>query len=146
MQWSRICAVSLLVACQQDSRDLEVKPRGDEPETQVPETQLARLTDSQYRTIVRDVFGSGIALPTNLDPVDEVNGFESVGASYSSISALGVERFEAAAFQVAEQVLADTNSRAEVLNCESGPPESSACREEVFSRLGRIPLATPPRS
>jgi hypothetical protein len=81
--WAAVCALG----CQEVPADVELLPRGEEPVVAAAETQLTRLTDAQYRNIIRDVFGSSIALPTNLDPVDEVGGLESVGASLSSISA-----------------------------------------------------------
>ena len=132
--WAAVCALG----CQEVPADVEVLPRGEEPVVAAPETQLTRLTDAQYRNIIRDVFGSSVALPTNLDPVDEVGGLESVGASLSSISALGVERFEAAAYQVAEQVLHDSQLRNSLLYCNPRLQGMLACQEEAFTRLGRI--------
>ena len=116
-----------------------IVPRGDEPGIADYQQGLARLTDQQYRNAIWDVFGTEIAIPTNLDPVDEAGGFESVGASLSSVSAVGVERFESAAFQISQQILASTPIRSDVFECEPlDSDDPGACRERIFSRIGRL--------
>ena len=52
-----------------------------------------------------DLFGQDIVIPTNLEPDSEVDGLLSIGASINSVSPAGVERYEEAAYKIAEQVI-----------------------------------------
>jgi hypothetical protein len=54
----------------------------------------------------------------------------------TSISALGVERYEGAAFDVAEQVLADPERRARLGACEPAEGRDDACAAEWIEGLG----------
>jgi hypothetical protein len=74
--------------------------RGSAPEVRSPTNTLAQLTDSQFRNTIESLFGAGIALPSQLIFIDDVDGLEAVGASVSSISPLGAERLEIAAYQL----------------------------------------------
>ncbi len=110
--------------------------RGAEP-AYSPEAPVARrLTYDQYQNTVADLFGEGILIPGSLEPDTRVSGLYAVGASVTSISALGVERYESAAFDVAEQVLADPTRRARLGSCSPGTVRDDACAAELIANLG----------
>ena len=81
--------------------------RGAQPVYTAEPPITRRLTYDQYVHTLDDLFGEGLVIPPSLEPDSRVSGLYAVGASVTSISALGVERYESAAFDVAEQVLAD---------------------------------------
>ena len=74
-----------------------------EPPVELEEPRLRRLTEAQYVHSINDALGSEIFVPTGLEPDHRLRGFLNVGASTSSLSPRGVERFEQAAYVVAEQ-------------------------------------------
>ena len=137
--------VSTLSGCHNGSGEDSATYRGEAPEFEAQNPSNRRLTEDQYRNTIASLFGPGLALPTKLDPVDPVEGLEAVGASLSTFSPLGVERFEEAAHQVAEQLIADPELYEEVISCDSGEGFSSTCVRDSIAALGleawRRPLA-----
>ena len=117
----------------------------DEPERTWPDVAvdaapvvLKRLTQSQYTNVVIDLLGEEIAVPISLEPDDLSAGFLVVGGSLSSISALGVERYEAAAYDIAEQAMELPAVRAAIVPCTpSGGVSDSACATMFVEQLGR---------
>src|SRR5687768_7133416 len=63
-----------------------------------------RLTQRQYKNAVHDLVGD-VAVPIALENDVAVDGFFAVGAASTSITALGVERYESAAYEIAEQAM-----------------------------------------
>ncbi|MGZ3420977.1 MAG: DUF1592 domain-containing protein [Polyangiales bacterium] len=101
-----------------------------------------RLTVAQYRAAIRDLFGPEVVVPPALEPDVAIDGFISVGASKSTISARGVEQYESAAYAIANQIVGDAKLKARVLSCSSG---DAACAKtfakETGRRVFRRPLA-----
>jgi hypothetical protein len=108
--------------------------RGPAPAVSPEPPVLRRLTYAQYVRTVGDLFGDGLVLPTELEPDSRSSGLYAVGVSLTSISALGVERYESAAYDIAEQVFADDARRAAVVACAT---EDEACARETIEALGR---------
>ena len=75
-----------------------------------------RLTETQYRNIITDVFGSHIVVAGRFDPLVRTDGLLSVGASKAVITPSGIERYAALARSVAMQVV-DQQSRALLVPC-----------------------------
>ncbi len=96
---------------------------------------LTRLTRSQYGNLVRDLFGAGVVVPARLEPDVAQAGFFSVGAGRTSISPRGVEQYEAAAFDIAAQVLRPEGRG--WLACTPSGPEDAACYREILAPLTR---------
>jgi len=113
----------------------------------IPSVSAAqRLTIAQYRAAIRDVFGPEIVVPPALEPDVAVSGFESIGASQSTISARGVEQYETAAMSIGNQVTKDATLMARVLPCTpTGPGDETCARTFATStgrRVWRRPLTT----
>lgn len=111
--------------------------RGPAPEVTPGAPALRRLTQSQYENALRDMFAGELYVPTNLEPDNDVEGLLSVGASTTSVSAYGVELYEAAALTVAEQVLASPEAKAALLSCTPTGPDDATCAAEVLGALAR---------
>ncbi len=120
--------------------------RGAQPVYTAEPPITRRLTYDQYVHTLDDLFGEGLVIPPSLEPDSRVSGLYAVGASVTSISALGVERYESAAFDVAEQVLADPERRLRLGTCSPAEGRDDACAEEWLGTIGpaawRRPLTT----
>lgn len=110
--------------------------RGEEPAYVAEPPVARRLTYQQYQHSIDDLFGEGVLIPGSLEPDSRVSGLYAVGASVTSISALGVERYEKAAFDVAAQVMADPARRALLGTCQPTEIRDDACAAELIAKLG----------
>lgn len=144
-----ISAVLGLTSCKSDTPEappapLETGPAG--PATPFP-GGAQRLTRLHYQNAIRDIFGPEIVVPTALEPDLAVEGFESVGATGSTVSARGIEQYEAAAQAIAKQVTGDPKLFARVATCAPKGPDDVACARAMLARLGerayRRPLTEP---
>jgi len=103
-----------------------------------PDTpRLRRLTQVQYRNALVDLFGDDLVLPVSLEPDIREEGFQSIGASSTSISPRGVEQYEDAAYDVAEQVVEWPDRMAQWMDCSVNDHVSEACAADLVSNLGR---------
>nr|WP_298724869.1 DUF1592 domain-containing protein [uncultured Steroidobacter sp.] len=98
-----------------------------------------RLTAEQYRNIVQDVFGADIDLGGRFEPDMRVDGLLAVGASQVSITAAGMEQYDAMGRAVAAQVV-DQNHRDMLVPCKPASPAASdeKCAREFLSKVGRL--------
>jgi len=96
---------------------------------------LLRLTQSQYRNSLRDLFGDWLTMPTDLEADLVEEGFSSVGSARVSTSSQGVEKYNTAAIAVAAQAMS-TARRASFVGCT---PSSSTdpCIATFLQRFGR---------
>ncbi len=116
--------------------DLGQNVDGSIPRAFVPvPAGMYRLTQSQLRNIIADVFGPEITIRTELEEDTQIHGFASIGGSELTISALAVEQFERAALEVADQVFSDPDRRAEWFACDV-PTEDQRCLREGLRGLG----------
>lgn len=122
----------LFLACHLGDADL-----GPAPAVAPGAPALRRLTAAQYERVVTDLLGEGLALPTSLEPDTEEAGLLSVGAAVTSVSALGVERYELAALGLAAQVVTDPARWSAVVGCEPVDAADRACAESFVRRFGR---------
>ncbi len=126
-----------LLACDPTTEPVpEAAVRGEAPAFSAQAPVLRRLTFAQYENTVDALFGEGLVLPVALEPDTRVSGLYAVGASVTSISSLGVERYESAAFDIAEQVMADDARRAALVPCTPADPVDTECAERVIALLG----------
>jgi hypothetical protein len=131
----RAAALLLLVAC-----DPKVQPeppvalRGAAPTVDPAAPALRRLTQPQYAATVTHLFGDGMVLPSSLEPDTAIDGLVAVGAAATSISPVGVEQYEEAAYTLAEQVLADPDRTAAVVGCA---PATEGCLRTFVATFGR---------
>jgi len=113
---------------------------------QPPEVKASRLTPEQYRLAITDVFGAHIDLGGRLEPVMREAGLLVVGASSVSVTAAGMEQFDAMADAISEQVLMHDDNRRVFLSCapaKSDQPDDRCASEflaPVGERLFRRPL------
>lgn len=117
-------------------QETNVGPRPPMPDT-AAQTGAQRLTVAQYGNSIRDIFGKDINVPTAIEVDASLDGFVAIGASVSTISPGGVEKYEKAAFAIAQQITADATHKAIALKCTPTGPSDAVCAKETVTRLGR---------
>ncbi len=102
-----------------------------------PEAAMPRITADQYRTIIGSVFGRAIDLGGRFEPDMRLDGLLTVGASSVSVTAAGMEQYDAMADAIAEQVVMKVANRDIMLPCE---PASAAAADDACARqfLGAV--------
>jgi hypothetical protein len=97
---------------------------------------MRRLTLSQYRNTIEDLFGA-VTMPA-VEGEPATSGFTSVGASVVSTSPVGVERYDAAARSIAGQIFGDAAKRAALAGCMPSGAEDAACARTLLTGIGRL--------
>lgn len=118
----------LLFSCEKEKAD-------PTEEVVLAPPSLRRLTAAQYALSVRDLLGP-VELPHALEPDTEDHGLLSVGAAVTSVSSLGVQRYEEAAYLLAEQVVASDSLRAAILPCAPVSADDAVCAETFVRSFG----------
>jgi hypothetical protein len=98
-----------------------------------------RLTAEQYRNSIEDIFGADIDLGGRFEPDLRVGGLLAVGASHVSITAAGMEQYDAMGRAVAAQVV-DENHREMLVPCKPASPTAvdDKCAREFLGKVGRL--------
>ena len=98
-----------------------------------------RITAAQYRNIITDAFGGDIDLGGYFEPDLRAEGLLAVGASRVSISASGMEQYDAMSRAISAQVV-DEKHRALLVPCkpaaETAPDD--ACARTFLGKTGRL--------
>jgi hypothetical protein len=110
-----------------------------------PTGMLRRLTRSQFRNAVRDVFG--VEVNTADLEADSWNGnFAVIGASTVVSSERGVEQYQTAIESAVNAVFADATRRSQLLGCTPTGTQTDSCLRGFLQNLGlrawRRPLVT----
>jgi hypothetical protein len=109
---------------------------------------MRRLSAAQYQNIIRDVFGPTIELGGRFEPDLRVGGLLAVGQGTVSITAVGMEQFDAMARSIAGQVV-DEKNRGMMVPCKpaSETAADDACVATFMNRVGELlyrrPLTEP---
>lgn len=101
-----------------------------------PEPTLRKLPRAHYRATVRDLLGPGVTLPTDVPADLEIAGYAALGASVEALAPRGVEQYEAAAWDLARQALADPAFRDQHVPCAEGEVDE-ACTAAFLRDFGR---------
>jgi hypothetical protein len=103
------------------------------------EVQSHRLSNSQYRHIITDVFGPDIELGGRFEPGLRVDGLLEVGLGNVSVSTAGMEQYDTMARKIAAQVV-DEQHRGMLVPCEpqsAGAPDD-ACVARAMRKFGLL--------
>jgi hypothetical protein len=104
-----------------------------------------RVTESQYRNTIADIFGADIQVNGRFEPEQREHLLLAIGGSALSISAAGFDQYFAIAKSVSDQVL-DDKHRAQFLTCQLANPQgvddgcTSAFVRTFGGKLFRRPL------
>ena len=132
------CAIAgSLLGCR---GELEGPPNSRNQQAYAPGPAVfPRLTEPQYRASIEDAFGGpGLAVLPRLPLEPDTNPylFTNVGASSTTLSEVGTERYELSAHAIADAVILDPARRAAVLDCEP-MTAGDACVQSSINLLGR---------
>lgn len=116
------------------------------PPFQPAPAMLRRLTRTQFRNAVRDVFGIEVDV-ADLDADTWNAGFATIGASSVVTSERGVEQYNSSVETAVNTLFADTNKRALFIGCTPTGQSSDPCVRSYIEKLGlrawRRPLTSP---
>lgn len=105
--------------------------------------QMSRLTETQYKNSIRDVFGADIAIQTTLPLDNSVELFRSIGATVVTTSNTGVVQYLDAAEEITNQVFERQASYPTLASCTPSGPEDACISEFIrhfASKLWRRPV------
>jgi hypothetical protein len=106
---------------------------------------MRRLTESQYRNIIADVFGPDVTVAGRVEPiVRPVHELIASGATEASISPAGLEQFDAMGRNIASQVFGEQR-RAQFVPCQPKDEKAAdpACAGRTLAPLGRYLFRRP---
>lgn len=118
--------------------------QGFDAEYRPGEAVTRRLTPSQYRTIITDVFGPTIQLGGRFEPDLRIEGLLAVGTSQVSVSAAGMEQYDGMARNIAEQVTGVAH-RDMLIACKPAAADTpdDRCARRFLSEAGRLLFRRP---
>jgi len=132
-----------LSSCGKDEKPYKGAGAGEEPEATSPEPNLRRLTRQQYLNSVSDLLDPGLVMPSALEPDESADGLLSIGAARSSLSPLGVENYEDAAYDLAEQAMEPGSVRDRLIPCNPTGDSDDACARQALEDLGVLAWRRP---
>src|SRR5262244_3956644 len=106
---------------------------------------LRRITESQYRSSIADVFGPGIKINARFEPEQREDGLLAIGNAHLSLTSSGFEQYFALASSISDQTLGEKQRTASV-PCKPTYPtqaDDTCARQFIESygeRLFRRPL------
>lgn len=109
-------------------------------------TSYRRLTESQYRNTIADLFGPEIKINARFEPERREDGLQAIGNARLSITTTGLEQYFSIARSIADQVM-ESESRDALVGCVPRGTERDdrVCAERFIKgrgqRLFRRPLS-----
>ncbi|MBV9551071.1 MAG: DUF1592 domain-containing protein [Alphaproteobacteria bacterium] len=113
----------------------------------VPAPRLAgmrRLTETEYRNSIADIFGAGIEVQGRFEPDRRIGGLLSASSAILSISPAGFEAYAKMADSIAAQVV-DAKHRGSLVACKPADPKAAddVCAAQVFAQYGMMLFRRP---
>ncbi|MAK61094.1 MAG: hypothetical protein CMK09_08970 [Ponticaulis sp.] len=95
-----------------------------------------RLTETQYRNTIADVFGETIKVEGRFEPEMRDDGLQAVGNAQLSVTTSGLEQYYSLARSISSQVIAEGEDQ---LGCAVDAPkaEARACAEAFLTETAR---------
>jgi hypothetical protein len=105
---------------------------------------VRRLTESQYRHTIRDVFGAGVEINARFEPERREGGLLAVGSAMLSLTSSGFEQYFSLASSIASQVLSESRRDA-VMHCvpRTADGEDAACAHAFITEYGALLFRRP---
>jgi Protein of unknown function (DUF1592)/Protein of unknown function (DUF1588)/Protein of unknown function (DUF1595)/Protein of unknown function (DUF1585)/Protein of unknown function (DUF1587) len=126
------------------SLSLAEEPAPTEPQAAGAPPQLRRLTESQYRATIADIFGPDMPIVGRFEHGLRAEGLLAVGTSQAGISAFSIEQYDASARGIAAEVVSEKR-REQLVPCR---PRSEnrfdpACAKQFVQHYGPILFRRP---
>ncbi len=98
---------------------------------------VRRITETQYRHTVADVFGSGIKINARFEPGKREDGLLAIGSAQLSLTSSGFEQYFALAGSISDQALGEKQRTAAVPCKPANPAQADdACARQFIERYG----------
>ena len=126
-------------------------PRLQEPAAVGGPITMRRLTESQYRATIADIFGADVAISGRFERGLRVHRLLAVGTSQAGISPFSFEQYDAMARGIATQVLSEER-RTQSVPCQPSSPDrfDRTCAARFIEQYGlalfRRPLTAQERA
>jgi len=100
---------------------------------------LRRITATQYRHAVDDVFGAGLKIAGRFEPEVRREGLFAIGAGAATISPAGLDQYYVMGADLAEQVLSK-DRRAKTMPCTPAAETAAddVCTRQLTEKYGRL--------
>jgi hypothetical protein len=105
---------------------------------------LRRLTESQYRNSISDIFGSDIVVQGKFEPDRRIGGLLAASGTTLSITPAGFEGYAKIADSIAKQVV-DEKNRPKLISCapKSATAPDRECAHQIIDRYGLLLFRRP---
>jgi hypothetical protein len=105
---------------------------------------VRRITESQYRHTVADLFGDKIAITGRFEPEMRDEGLLAIGSAKLSITPSGFEQYFAIASNVSNAAVSEDN-REKIVPCTPADPKAAddACARQTLAHYGRLLFRRP---
>ena len=115
-----------------------------EPEAVGGPPLVRRLTESQYRATIADVFGPDVPIAARFERGLREEGLIAIGASEAGVSAYSIEQYDAAAHSVSADVVGQKR-RNTFVPCkpQSDATFDSSCAKRFVEEYGRLLFRRP---
>lgn len=146
---AHVCALSTLLmgttAFGATAASPVVGPTASIPASPLVKVGVRRITESQYRHTIADIFGSDIKINARFEPEKREEGLLALGSAQLSLTSSGFEQYFELASTISEQVVSE-KQRATSVACkpiDAAKPDDACARQFIESygaRLFRRPL------
>jgi hypothetical protein len=108
-----------------------------EPPGSSGEVMVRRLTESQYRASIAQIFGADVPIVGRFERGARENGLVAIGTSHAAISAFAVEQYHASAQAIAATVMSPEN-RDKHMPCKpaSATGFDASCAQKFIDKFG----------
>lgn len=105
---------------------------------------LRRITESQYRHTIEDVFGPEIKIEARFEPERREDGLLALGSAMLSLTSSGFEQYFSLASSIADQVLA-SKQRDAIVGCTPADTSKAddACARSFVEKYGELLFRRP---
>jgi hypothetical protein len=144
-RWSLAVSAGALLAAGWFTGAGGVRAQASAPVATPQVVAMRRLSESQYRNTIADIFGPDIRVAGRFEPVVRpVHELIASGARDASLSPAGLEQFDAMARNIAGQVFGEAN-RARFVPCvpASANAADEACAKATLAPIGRYLFRRP---
>lgn len=131
-----LLGATALVTSQPQPAWAQVTQRAPTP-VQPIKVSVRRITETQYRHTIADLFGPDIVINARFEPEKREGGLLALGSANLSLTSSGFEQYFAMAGAISEQVF-DPKRRDEAVGCKPADAKKAdaACAKAFISRIG----------
>jgi hypothetical protein len=142
--WLHVAAMTASVAVVVPAAPVLPAAKGVKAEAAHPIVATRRLTESQYRHAIANIFGADIRLNARFEPGKREAGLLAIGNSQLSLTSSGFEQYFSMARSIADQAL-DAKHRDAIVGCRPADPKAAdeACATQFVQKYGALLFRRP---